>query len=132
MKTTPSRRSGVTDVTGEPVVPARLPQVRSTYYFRRAVPDELRPYFLAERGKPRTEFMISLDENDLGPAKDKWRAKAVEVAGWINEARDKLARGIPPDHVVLAEAKAEADRLSPGYVAEFDAMEAGATPHIRR
>lgn len=44
-------------------MPARLPKVGSTYYFRRAVPPKLRPYFLTERGQHRAEFMLSLDEN---------------------------------------------------------------------
>lgn len=76
---------------------ARLPKVGSTYYFRRAVPEELRPYFLTTAGKPRTEFMISLGEKDLGKAKDKWLAKAVEVAAWLHDAEDKRRRGIRPD-----------------------------------
>ena len=77
-------------------MPARLPKVGSIYYFRRGVPPRLRPYFLTERGKLRTEFMISLEEKDLPRAKDKWLAQAVQVADWLNEADAKLANGIPP------------------------------------
>ena len=77
-------------------MPARLPKVGSTYYFRRGVPPRLRPYFLTEAGKPRTEFMISLEEKDLPRAKDKWLAQAVQVAAWLNEAEAKLAKGVPP------------------------------------
>jgi hypothetical protein len=33
-----------------------LDQVGSTYYFRRIVPAELRPYLLTATGKPRAEF----------------------------------------------------------------------------
>ena len=77
-------------------MPARLPQVGSTYYFRRAVPLELRPYFLTERGKPRTEFMVSLGVKDLATAKDRWLVEAVRVATLLNEARAKLNARVAP------------------------------------
>lgn len=78
-------------------MPARLPKVGATYYFRRGVPLRLRPYFLTEAGNPRTEFMISLEEKDLARTKDKWLAKAVQVAAWLNEAEAKRANGVPPE-----------------------------------
>jgi integrase len=89
-------RLSVTKVMDELVVPARIPKVQSTYYFRRAVPPRLRPYFLTANGNPRTEFMISLEEKNLSKAKDKWLAQAVQVAALLKEAEAKLAKGIPP------------------------------------
>jgi len=123
-----SRRSGVTNVTGKPTVPARLPKVGSTYYFRRAVPAKLRPYFLTDTGKPRAEFMLSLDEKNLGPAKDKWLAKAVEVAGWLNDAEAKLRKGIPPERSAFpAQATATLPPNSGPWASreEFEHWEAG-------
>ncbi|WP_431355793.1 DUF6538 domain-containing protein [Caulobacter segnis] len=35
-----------------------LTKVGATYYFRRVVPDELRPYFPTKSGKPRVELIF--------------------------------------------------------------------------
>jgi integrase len=77
-------------------MPARLPKVGSTYYYRHAVPPELRPYLPTKSGAPRTEFMISLDEKDPKKAKGKWLEMAVKVAAQLREAEAMLRRGDPP------------------------------------
>ncbi|MBD8680002.1 site-specific integrase [Sphingomonas sp. CFBP 13720] len=46
-----------------------LDTVGSTYYFRRVVPLELRPYILTRTGNPRTEWKISLGTKDRAEAK---------------------------------------------------------------
>jgi hypothetical protein len=46
-----------------------LATVGATYYFRMAVPAELRPFLLTKAGKPRTEFMESLGTKDRDTAK---------------------------------------------------------------
>lgn len=83
-------------------MPARIPQVGSTYYFRRSVPPRLRPYFLTANGKPRTEFMVSLEVKNLAEAKDLWLVEAIKVAALFREAEAKLKQGIKPDHANAA------------------------------
>lgn len=46
-----------------------LDQVGSTYYFRRVVPLELRPYLHTKSGAPRTEWKYSLKTKDRDEAK---------------------------------------------------------------
>ncbi len=46
-----------------------LDQVGSTYYFRRVVPAELRPFIPTRSGKPRTEWKVSLGTKDRSEAK---------------------------------------------------------------
>lgn len=48
-----------------------LDKVDATYYFRRAVPHELRPFILTKTGRPRTEWKISLGTKDRETAKRK-------------------------------------------------------------
>lgn len=68
-------------------MPARLPKVGSTYYFRRVIPEDLRPYFRTKTGKPRTEFMISLGVKELPLAKQRWLEEALRVDALIQQAR---------------------------------------------
>lgn len=80
-------------------MPSRLPKRGSTYYFRRVVPEALRPYFLTANGKPRTEFMESLGTKDFARAKELDRLRGVEVDQLFHEARAKLRQGVKPDGV---------------------------------
>lgn len=82
-------------------MPARLPKRGSTYYFRRAVPDALRPYFLTTTGKPRTEFMESLGTKDFAKAKELDRLRGVEVDQLFREAKDKLQQGVKPEGATI-------------------------------
>lgn len=78
-------------------MPSDLAKRGSTYYFRRAVPEPLRPYFLTASGAPRTEFMESLGVKDLAEAKERARLRGVEVDALFREARAKLKRGVKPE-----------------------------------
>lgn len=77
-------------------MPSKPPKVGSTYYFRRVIPEDLRPYFQTKNGKPRVEFMISLGVKDLSLAKQKWLVEAVRIDAQIQEARKRKDAGIPP------------------------------------
>lgn len=74
----------------------------STYYHRRPVPDELQPFILTNKGKPRTEFMESLRTKDLAEAKRRLgRAivaaqKALDVAQAMLQARSAPATASSP------------------------------------
>lgn len=70
--------------------------VGATYYYRRAVPEYLRPYFLTATGKLRTEFKISLRMKDKRQAKVLLELKAVEIPKLFVAAERKFAAGIPP------------------------------------
>lgn len=96
------KRSGVTNVTGESHMPSDLAKRGSTYYFRRAVPELLRPYFVTASGAPRAEFMESLGVKDLARAKELARLRGVEVDAMFGEARAKLKAGVPTAAVVRA------------------------------
>lgn len=102
-----------------------LDKVGSTYYFRRPVPPDIQAFFLTSRGVPRTDWKFSLRTKDRATAKERCNLMAVEYEALVRETRDKLANGIPPDHVVTAQAKAKAARLAPRELAEFEAVEAG-------
>lgn len=58
------KRLGVTFVTGDSPLSTYLERRGAKYYFRRVVPLELRPYFRTATGKPRAEFMFSLNTSD--------------------------------------------------------------------
>lgn len=79
-----------------------LAKVGATYYFRMAVPAELRPFLLTKSGKPRTEFMESLGTKD----------------------RD-TAKRLLPDRVKLAHAELDAARIA---LAREQAQEGAAEP----
>lgn len=117
-------------------MPSRLPKRGSTYYFRRVVPEALRPYFLTASGKPRTEFMESLGTKDFARAKELDRLRGVEVDQLFREARAKLRQGVKPDGVPVilgptgpAEAFAtyedeEAHEAASRWIAEHEHEEA--------
>lgn len=68
-----------------------LDQVGSTYYFRRVVPSELRPYLLTATGKPRAEFKLSLGTKDRDTAKRLLPDLVQKTDLMFDEARAKLA-----------------------------------------
>ena len=68
-----------------------LDQVGSTYYFRRVVPGELRPYLLTATGKPRAEFKLSLGTKDRESAKRRLPEFVQMTDRLFDEARTKLA-----------------------------------------
>jgi integrase len=96
-----NQRLGFTSVKGDDPV-THLTQVGSTYYFRRVVPDELRPYFLTRTGNPRSEFMVSLRTKDRATAKERCNLEAVKHDALLKEARKKLAQGLPPERIMRA------------------------------
>lgn len=103
-----------------------LDKVGATYYFRRVVPDDVQPYFLTASGAPRTDWKFSLRTKERPVAVERCNLEAVQHDVLIRDARAKLAQGIPPEHVVTAQAKAKAARLAPRELAEFEALQAGA------
>jgi integrase len=68
-----------------------LDTVGSTYYFRRVVPAELRPFIRTATGKPRTEFKISLGTKDRETAKRMLRRYAEMSDEAFDKARAQLA-----------------------------------------
>jgi integrase len=102
-----------------------LDQVGATYYFRRAVPQELQPYLLTANGKPRTEFKISLRTKDRETAKRKLReyAEATDIA--FDKARAALARDQAPPAAPLSPTDARRERAELEYdegLAVFEAQ----------
>lgn len=80
-------------------MPSDLAKRGSVYYFRRAIPERLRPYFLTSKGKPSREWMESLNEKDFAKAKVLARRRGVEVDALTAEAEAKLRQGVKPDGV---------------------------------
>ena len=115
-------RPVVTNVTGEPPMPSRLPKRGSTYYFRRVVPEVLRPYFLTASGKPRTEFMESLGTKNFEQAKELDRLRGVEIDALFREARAKLLAGAPVEATARAKAVAARAKLDAQEEYELEAM----------
>jgi len=74
-----------------------LDQVRSTYYFRRVVPVELRPHLLTATGKPRGEFKISLGTKDRAEAKRLLPDYVQMTDRLFDEARSKLTNEAPSE-----------------------------------
>lgn len=87
---------GVTSVKGDDAM-TYLDDSRPTFYFRRVVPKELRPYFLTATGKPRTEFMVSLRTKDRPTAKERCNLEAVKTDRLLSEARARLQAGLAPE-----------------------------------
>jgi integrase len=89
-----------------------LDQVGSTYYFRRVVPAELRPYLLTATGKPRAEFKLSLGTKDRETAKRLLPDFVQRTDRLFDEARSKLP----------AEGPAQENQSEPidgGWLGEF-------------
>ena len=108
-----------------------LDKVGATYYFRRVVPDDVRPYFLTASGAPRTDWKFSLGTKERPIAVERCNLMAVEYDALIRDVRTKRAKGIPPDHVVSTRATAEAARSAPREWAEFEAVQAGVEQDYR-
>lgn len=67
-----------------------LDQVGSTYYFRRAVPQDLVGYFKTQTGKPRTDWKYSLQTKDREAAKRLLRPHEIETDKLIDAARQAI------------------------------------------
>lgn len=91
-----------------------LDQVGSTYYFRRVVPAELRPYLLTATGKPRAEFKLSLGTKDREAAKRLLPDLVQKTDLMFDEARAKLAA----DTTTTTEAT-PAEPLDGDWLGEF-------------
>ena len=68
-----------------------LDQVGTTYYFRRPVPQELRPFILTTTGKPRTDWKETLRTKDREVAKRRIPDLVKRTNAEIDAARAKLA-----------------------------------------
>jgi integrase len=95
------RRSGVTSGKGEPDV-TYLDKVGATYYFRRAVPLDVRAYFLTSSGRQRVDWKETLRTKDRRIATERCNLRAVETDHEIRDAGAKLRAGIPPAHGLTA------------------------------
>lgn len=74
-----------------------LDRVGSTYYFRRVVPLELRPFIRTQSGAARTEWKISLGTKDLETAKRLLPSKRIETDRLIDAARREIGRPAPQE-----------------------------------
>ena len=68
-----------------------LNKTGATYYFRRAVPDDLIGVFRTQRGNARAEWKISLATKDREDAKRLRLAHIVQTDEWIDDARRDAA-----------------------------------------
>lgn len=89
-----------------------LDKVGSTYYFRRVVPAELRPYLLTATGKPRAEFKLSLGTKDREAAKRRLPEFIDHTNALLDEARAKLTADTPTE-------AAPAEPINGGWLGEF-------------
>lgn len=80
----------------------------SVYYFRRAIPAELRPY-LGGAG----QFMFSLGVKDRAEAKRLIPHHTIETDRKLSEARSRLASGAPQDRPPTAPSPARQRSASP-------------------
>jgi integrase len=95
-------------------MPTHLTKIGATYYFRRIVPEHLRPLFLTRTGKPRVEFMESLGTKDRREGEEAARFRAVQVDQLFREAEARLA---------AARTDPEARRHARAEWEEFEARE---------
>jgi integrase len=79
-----------------------LDKVGATYYFRRAVPLDVRAYFLTSSGRQRVDWKETLRTKDRRIATERCNLRAVETDNEIRDARAKLRAGIPPAHGLTA------------------------------
>ena len=108
-------RPTVTSVTGMDAMCTYLDQVGSTYYFRRVVPLELRPFILTRTGAPRSEWKVSLGTKDRETAKRLIPSHTLAADREIDAARAALAAG----HAQNRPAQPAQPRLS--RMAAYDA-----------
>lgn len=85
-----------------------LDQVGSTYYFRRVVPVELRPFIRTATGKPRSEWKISLGTKDRAEAKRLIPDHAKATEALLDAARKAFAESQPQDPIQIARQRSEA------------------------
>lgn len=100
-----------------------LDQVGSTYYFRRAVPDDLVGYFVTARGSPRTDWKISLRTKDRESAKRLLPEHVTRTNILIDEARAAL-REAPENASVAPAEHGEANARAREEAAAVAAVEA--------
>jgi hypothetical protein len=99
-----------------------LTKRNGTYYFRRAIPDELRPAFDGAGG-----FMFSLRTKDKAEAKRKRDAEAVRTTGELDSARARLSSPTaavgapPPSPTPFSEHALEAMNIDRQDMAESEA-----------
>lgn len=99
-----------------------LDKVGSTYYFRRAVPDDLLGVFYTKTGKPRTEWKFSLRTKDREEAKRLRWPHVSATDNLIGEARAALAfagEASPTD--LVAERRVREEREAAAQLAEESA-----------
>ena len=108
---------GVTYVTNEEPLQTHMIRRGATYYMRRLVPEELRPYFLTKTGQPRTEFTVSLRTKEHATAKERLEKECTKVTALFKEARRKLEAGIPHHTTGAIDRAASYDRWQDEQVA---------------
>ena len=96
-----------------------------TYYFRRIVPEELRPLFPTTSGKPRSEWRVSLHTKDKELAKRKLPAYVSETNDLIDQARAAMAAAarevaLAPTDQQLAASHAIANQMELGSLEAAD------------
>ncbi|MFK4794781.1 DUF6538 domain-containing protein [Sphingobium sp. ZW T5_29] len=87
-----------------------LDQVGSTYYFRRVVPVELRPFIRTASGKPRSEWKISLGTKDRAEAKRLIPDHAKATEALLDDARKAFAESQPENPIQIAQRRSDAAR----------------------
>jgi len=92
-------------------MPTHLTKIGATYYFRRIVPEHLRPFFLTRSGKPRAEFMQSLGTKDRRQGEEAARLRGVEVDQLFRQAEAQLA-ALRADPGARRRAQAEAQEFA--------------------
>lgn len=68
-----------------------LQRRNGTYYFRKAVPKDVRHLFPTKTGKPATEWVWSLETTDYDSAKRLANRDDDKTALWITQARKAIA-----------------------------------------
>lgn len=88
-----------------------MEKVGATYYHRRVVPEEIRPYFKTKSGGPRTEFKTSLRTKDRATADQRLELEDVRITALFNEAYRLLRSGVSaPAAVARSAARDEWER----------------------
>ena len=102
-----------------------LKPYNGTYYFRRIVPEELRPLFPTTTGKPRSEWRVSLRTKDKELAKRKLPAYVSKTNDLIDQARAAMAAAarevaLAPTDQQLAASHAIANQMELGSLEAAD------------
>jgi integrase len=101
---------------------------RGNFAFRRGVPPELRPFILTSKGKPRTEWRISLRTTDRRLAIEKCHAEAVISDALLKKARAARSAWLAD----AAKSPKERDQERARFDAEIEAAELEARETDRR